>query len=959
LVSTNCTYSTDFTDASWENITKIEIQIICNDDTAETIQIYLQDCFLALPYNFGIFFPIPTYYPSITNNAIYVSQLFGNNSNNGLTRAAPVKTIEYALSIATGGTPYICLLDSQVYKPIALDGSYVGIKQTLSYETTIIADYLETPSISAKPGLIDENRVGARADYRTDFYNGSGITYIVKKDGTGPGGYTTITAAYNAASSGDCVEIQDNEIYDEYIAIGKGLTIQAAPGFMPVWSHAADDEILETNHIDIKINGIVFKGSNQVNTYGIQEADNGIFKDCTFMNFGTDTGNANIITYCGANNGQYLENCLFVDNGENVNHISFTSGIAGGTFPIFNCKGLTKGATANNIFIHAGKAVSDADLKIIAYGNEILSGLGNSQGYFIYVADTTSSAYITKVYNLLNDTNMYSLATGANGLKVETYDYLNYLHDNSFAGNNMLSRNILVCDTENNYFKNIVNGAEIAAGTQTVERNIFYNCSGIGFYNTYVGQTNYNIFANCATAYKKSNSYTTLINNLILVNNTVGIENHDGAITVYDSIIYNSPSSGTGITQGTNLNTVDPSFRNPTLDDFSWNGLSDIEADPTIFTDGWGAGAFINPSGAKLNFMFMQLTGYITLPTIATDNTNIGLTYCTVDGAQCGLNESVYNCTQQGVLFTQNGIGARLARISLADGSTIKNVIATGNGVGVLARSGATIGNITCFGNDYGIQGVDWGYFGQKNALEAYLTVSNSIFTQNVVKDYALNQDAINCLFYSSYYDVTPSTAQNNMLDPAYLFPAIKKLGYKVNSDAFGKSLVAGENIGARNLSIINAQIYGDEYDFYYVGTIDSNDNFYALENPQNIIYSLVPINNESTRMIDGTYNVTPTAYVREFDMQWAVPGTDSKISDAMKQAMELAFRTYWIIGFCFDSAYDNGVTSDTYVYYKVDKSKSMQMEGQSYLYNGLPYGQFTLHLIEIPDFVIQDYITC
>jgi hypothetical protein len=945
-------YFGGFTDDSWENITQIKFEIHCTAN-GETVDFYIQDAYVSLPYYRAD--TLNAYYPFIAyanlTNAIYVSQLFGSNANDGLTRAAPVETIEYALSLTSGSRYYVIILDSQVYKPIALDGTYVGIKQTLGQETTIMADYLETPSISAEPELLDDVRIGARATYRTVFYTGSGSTYIVKQDGTGTGGYTTIGAAYAVASDNDCIEIQDNEIYNEYLVISKEVTIQAGVGYVPTWQYTTSDEILKTNDSGIKILGIIFKGTYQTNTYGLEIYHNTVLKDCTFLNFGSTSGNTNIITDRDNVSGMRVENCLFVDNQEYVNHIVFPENECSGSKYIINCKALTRGSTVHNIFIKGGRAVSPKPLDVFIVGNQVLSESGSSPAYFIYFSDSVASSG-TFIRAFLNDTNERILSNNSATAVIEPDIVLNYFHDNSFVSGDAFMHIIgdYIPSIKGNYFKNLYSGGYCVSHTDLIFRNnIFYNCGNIaleteGYLNT---QHNYyNVFFNCNIAYKvhggafKYNIFSQNIYGLYAVFSS----------TLSDSIRCNSPNYGP-VTDSGNIIEDNPLFRNPAMNDFSWSGLSNIESDTSIFAAGWAQQAFINPAGAKLNFMFMELTGYITLPTVATDSANIGLTYCTLDNAQCGLNESVYNCTQQGVLYTGNGIAQRLARQTMSGGSNIKNVIAQNNGVGVLVRSGADIANITCYENDYGIQGVDYGYFAQRDSLKGFLTILNSIFSQNTCYDYAVNQDPTNCLFYSSYYGQV-STSQNNILDPDYLFPAIKRLGYKVNSDAYLKSTITGENIGARNLNIMNAQIWGDLYEFLYTGTVDEEEIFYALENPQGIQYQTVPINNESIRMVDGSYQVNPTAYAREWIMKWLTPGTDSKIGDALKQSLELAFRTYWIIGFDYDG-------SGQFTYYKVNKDAPISFEAQSYVFSGIPYGSTELHIIEMPDFDITDYVTC
>ena len=377
LNSTYFVYSGGFVDNDFTNITSIVI-IITNPTGAGVSVYYLQDLILALPKTNSELFSAtnPTiagsYYPAcvpggiIGGNAIFVSQLFGNDANTGThkifnTTDGPVKTIEQAIGRCLSyAYPYIVILDSATYKPVAVDGAYVGIQQSFTNNITIIADFLEMPVISAKPGLFDLNRVGARTGLRTAFYENTSASGTIRTVGAG-GTYSTIGAANTAASAGDCIQILDSAVYNELLTCNKNITIEAAPGQTPTWAYTLGVTTLAVGTYAVNVYGITFMGNGLISGQRVTVGTSGTINlvDCTFTNIGTSTGHADAIYLLPTGtNTQTITNCLFSNNGENFTAINNVSG-ASGRANIINCLGYM-GTSSANVFIHSGKANTNA-----------------------------------------------------------------------------------------------------------------------------------------------------------------------------------------------------------------------------------------------------------------------------------------------------------------------------------------------------------------------------------------------------------------------------------------------------------------------------------------------------------------------------------------------------------------------------------------------------------------------
>jgi hypothetical protein len=340
--------------------------------------------------------------------------------------------------------------------------------------------------------------------------------------------------------------------------------------------------------------------------------------------------------------------------------------------------------------------------------------------------------------------------------------------------------------------------------------------------------------------------------------------------------------------------------------------------------------------------------------------------------------------------MTGNGIAVRENNVNIISQSTNKNNIIDTNGTGIMLMSGSDIEHNTIINNNYGISNIFTGYYNQSSYMSQYVTLKNNIVARNAAWDYVGTIQSDYSIMPNRYYDSLPTTntayvntvgehdqsGQPEIDVPAYFnqnlydinsftyFPDTIFEGYMSNSPAWmtasdtwinGQGQTVGKNIGARDIPALTSALDFAEYDFNYVGTVDNKDEFYALENPRTIEYSVKPINNDSMRFITGEYENSPTAYTPEILLKWTTPGAESKILDTGRAAFEGAFQSIWVVALSFDFG-------TTYIYYKVDKDAAMTMSQQSFIFNDtgtVPYGNYQLHLIQQPaNFIITDFLT-
>ena len=246
------------------------------------------------------------------------------------------------------------------------------------------------------------------------------------------------------------------------------------------------------------------------------------------------------------------------------------------------------------------------------------------------------------------------------------------------------------------------------------------------------------------------------------------------------------------------------------------------------------------------------------------------------------------------------------------------------NDTAILARSGVTLNHITATNNTYGVTAPDIGLLSVKGAISGLFNILGCIFYKNSGYDYVLNFVPTGCIIGTSAYNIGQITAYTaTLLDPDYYFPAIKKLGYAENSPAYA----AAGNIGARNSNAyLSAALSSASYQSAYVGTVDTNDCFYALENPQMFPTAMSALNASGITFVTGDYQANPTAYPLEYDLKWTTPGEDSKILATFKQVILNIYQTSWFIALSFDMG-------ATWNYYYVIKDSAISMEQQKYLF--------------------------
>lgn len=1007
-------YQNGFTNADWKNITKIEF-VFSTD--ANIAVFYLQDLYTALPAyddnrcSVDIDNISDSYYPHINeSNSIFVSQLFGDDRNGGITKQigsanGPVETIEQAISLTTDARFNIVLLDSATYKPVALDGTSAGIRNTLSTTITILADYLETPIISAEPGLFDENRVGARVGLRTAFYENQGGSGNILTVGSGAA-YPTISAAVAAASSGDCIEIIDSATYDEanIIIASMPLTIQSAPGCLPTWTCSSQNTTFDDNAQIVYLQGIAFQGNGVSGERRVILGQYSTIHDCTFSNVGTSTGTATAVYY------ETLElvpkimlNCLFVDNGENFIALEFPSGL-GGVLYIKNTIGYL-GNTTNCYFIKDGKADNTFGLNIVGIGNKVLGKSNATLSYFYNFYDTSVATKNTSFFGLLNEFNTQIMIYGdGNGSNQKTVTYLcnNYIHDNnaltySFGFFTVLCpTSDLTFQVSNCFFYKITPNSDQYivstdnVGTQIIENNIFSSCTGYCIQNTGNSNVSANLFYNCGIAICFYAGGTITSESNIFINCTYSIYTTQSPCTVnaYNSFFENS-STSQGPNTTINIDTttcyiygttgiVGSNLIDPANNNFSWYYDSAIEILPASYGAFVLENIFISPAavGHPLYFELIDFEGFYNITFLSSRTSMVSATYCNINNSLVGVYNTAGQIDILNCFMTGNGIAVRENNSNIISNSLLINNIIDTNGTGVMFLSACDCEYNTIINNNYGLVNIFSGFYAQANYISKYLVIKNNIIAQNAAWDYIGKIQTDYCVIPRRYYDSLAITNADYTItvgvhdiigqpeiDIDTYFPNTIYEGYSTNSPTWQaasdtwtnlQSVVVNRNIGARNIPYLTSSLNYDQYDFNYTGTISAKEEFYALENPNVVEYHLQPINNESARTIDGQYFNNPTAYTNEMILNWTAPGDNAKILDVGRLAFEGAFKSNWVIGISKDS----GIT---FTYYRVQKDNDISMSTKNFSFNDTitsPYGNFTLHLIQMPDsWIITNFL--
>ena len=719
------TYSEEFVDDSWDHITKIELEVTGAD---EALELYIHNISVAFP-KYAADVTDAYYSLAMTDaNTFFVSQLFGSDDNAG-ARTTPVKSIEKAwalLSAAAADFKYICIMDSETYKPIALDYTYIGLKQIMTKDTYIYADYLETPKISAIPGVCNKDRVAARVDYRTFYEAGTYSSVGVL------GSYLTIGAAI--ADGKTLLEIIDSNVYNESVTAASELHIRAAEGCVPIWRNTVGDTVLDMADQVVTVSGIIFQGNSAATDKTIISSAAGKQKliDCTFKNIGASTGGAYGIyaTLAHADAILSIENSMFIDNGEKFTAINFVAGSYGKAV-IDNCIAYM-GYTTDNYFVKGAKAAG-TDLVVQCSRNKILGSKLDIKNYAAYFADTTAPAGTTYLYFMFNDTNSCIWINEWNTSKIGGRIEGNYFHDNVRA-TGVTSMHLIALWTktttmvvENNLFNNIklptissnyeTQGAAVAAITGSgisVRYNIFSNCL-TGMW-TYTGNNpNFNLFVKCTVGVVGGGR---IPEGCTFLDCTYGIYKETGtsAMVALNCLYYNSPAGGNDASYDTNTCVnADPKLIDIENLNFGWYPDSPIENNYNYF--GQYSSNFIKmpESDFTVYFGFLEFEGFKKTTNFTTSGGyagNISLSYCYIYNFMFGLNITTTGLIlATNTLIKSNAISCRYGGTNMQQVPTLVYSVLDENTTGILLKSGININYCTIINGSYGLYAKHTGYY--------------------------------------------------------------------------------------------------------------------------------------------------------------------------------------------------------------------------------------------------------
>lgn len=928
--STVFTYANGFADADWANVTDI---VISHSVDANPCDFYVHGLWIALPYEqpgYGGATITGAYYPSVQEgNTIYVSHIFGDDANTGATKIVPVKTIEAGLAAAvSGGKDYVCIIDSATYKPIDAANNCAGLSATLTANVTIIADYLETPTISTEAGLFDATRTGARDYYRTAFYENIGGTGAKLTVGTG-GTYATIALAYAAASAGDCIEIVDSAVYDETLDIAKDITIQAAPLCKPTWKYSGgNNTVTSTGDYAINIFGIIFEGNEApeveeriliINATATKKVK---ILDCTFVDISAPMtltqGGAVNITGTGIIENTRSENILSGSafKIDMINNIIFKNNVMNETTIVAGLKFIDFTASAGASFTYIGNYISTFyktnNSKVISI--EAL-GVANVYIYALFNIMETTGYYLldTNCYICFSANKVYGKTTFTGSATFNINSNL-FLNGNMFAetvapGSFTFEKN--VCDDD---FYAVI---DLKTTTKSLINNLFVNCNPISLLSVAIGTTPLlanNIFYNCTFA------------------PTTGM-----TISMTNPLYYNVTVGGAG-TVSWNAASQDPLLLNPENENYAWEVLSPIE-DVNNDAYGWREflPALIEFDGATYtgSFKFINFTGSANFNLIKSGTAIAALQYCTIAGFCQGVRAdgnkvNVHNCDISDI----DGFAIMNYATDTALISTIKNNIITDCYVGVFLRSGADLQYNTIIDNDYGVYGYFFGFYSIEQYAKDYITIMNNILFNNTISDYDYDKLSDYNIIGTRAFPL--SAGDNDITENPQLddnnYPATVYTGFKRNSPAYLGASDTGKHIGARNEQHIKAVLTYTAYTL--------------VDNPINFTQELEPINAQTTMSVTGEYEGIVDAFVAAFNLEW----TEDTITDAtQKLAIEAIKKTTWIVGLSFDA----GVT---YNYYKVELDGVLSTKQPVYVLQEVPYGSYSIRVREIPGFDITNY---
>ena len=974
--NTTFSYNNGFLDADWENVTKIEF--ICFVPGTTTVPFYFQNFWCALPpYNlnqdFAAHIVANSYYPDVNEtNSIFVSWLFGDDANTGQGREIPVKTIDDAItkSNAIAGRDYVVILDSETYKPIT-NYTDVGIKQTLTDDVILIADYLETPVLSIAPGSLNKNRIGSREYYRTHWYeNDGGVGTKIYVDSTGvyPASVLTITAAIAASAAGDCIEIvDDSAVYDEAgaIAIPHDLTFQAAPKIKPIWKCSAANTTASVANADtIRFYGIIFEGNNGAaaeQRIDINHADADIKTiDCTFKEIGGDANNGDAIE---TNALTVVENCLFIDNGNNFKSIEKDVNTTGLLYTINNLIYLKNLAT--NYFVTAGRA-SAAGLNTFMIYNEFYADNSATPACFIKYSDGAGTVNPTNFYVFLNIIHNGEI-------------YVDYA--NNQRGNEIFIKNNKICQYAifGMYFRDLPASASVlkvegnlfvpigtVALTRVIcisnvtgnftfsfDKNIIWGDDSNKFYHgLYINNMSTITFASCDNNifYKISHRAVDVLSNInATFNNNIYLFNGDGIICAgvitdnYGIYYGNTNDVGPNVVRNNN-SSENPEFIDADNINFGWYFDSVLET-----RNEWIGflGSLFYPTitaAETLGIKFIETEGYYGKSCFDTNDVEITLQYCNIKDFVLGINSVGEKINVLNSYFENNSIAARINNSTITEIIDCKNNIFYKNNTAIILKSGIDFDYNTVLESDYGLYGIFTGFYSLDEYISDYVIIQNSIIYESSVYDYYYTLPTNYCIIGSRYYDELASTdinykvtkGANDYAEKPWLtdnyFPATLYEGYLFNSIAYLNDSLGTGHIGARNENHIKAVFIFTAYTF--------NDNPYVIPMP------IRPIHQQSIYTILGEYKATVDVFIQAYIFDWT---DNALINAAMRAQLELIFQTPWIVGISFD----DGVS---YNYFKIITDSEFTIQQERYLKTELLFGQTGLEFVEIPGFDITDY---
>ncbi len=1015
LNSTSFVYAAGFTDTSWSNITQVQITFYAPLKTPTNGDIFLHGAWLALPQTNSYLTGAATnptitgdYYPDLSTNAAYMA-------HNASTTISQTLGAGIAATIA-GGKGNLVILDSYNYHPTSADMKTYGITQgnINIYAGYLEEPSISSKKTVINPNIVGAKTIGHT--YYNDAWKTTigGQRFTVGKSGAQYStiqsaiNATTNTLAY--------IDFIDSAVYSEILTVasGKKLVIQAVDGQSPtIQNTATGSNVGITINGMVIFSNINFNGAGEDSELFIG-ASGGIstFNNCTFKNVGSNNfynGNGRCFKTLTASSVSFYD-CLFSNMGYYINVIDMSAATSS-SLTMDNCIamlpgnntlgtiGLSTSQTATNfIFFNAG-----ASQTFLLTGNQILQDNANGYAYMVANGGVSASAPQTMgiFFNETNCRQSYGLLKSVPG-NDSIWICKNNMHDMGGSlswqltanGQNFVALFLAamsgVCHVTGNIFNNVAPGVNRAmcissgilsqSGLMYTNNNIFYNCNiAIDTVNVGANTWDNNVAVNCLEAFSIShNNSSVTINGWIFSNcknsvvdvGTVFGSFNNPFVYINNSIVFNSPLAnpvlnGQNNTNGTqefnvNVSLSDPGFINPFGLDFSWSHQSEIELmGITAWID--NNGVVNSKDGYASSFYFINLEGdtgecfynpqiFNGMNFYYTTLTGFGVAFVdnTITVANANQGTSFNFCH-----FTSNGIGARINRPT-GTLSNFTSCIFDDNDTAILARSGVILNHVTATNNTYGVTAPEIGLLSVKGAISGLFNILGCIFFKNSGFDYFLNFVPTGCIIGTSFYNIGLTTAfTSTLLDPDYYFPAIKKLGYAENSPAFNN--VSG-NIGARGSNAyLTPTLTSNTYASAYVGTIgtsDTTDLFYALENPQTFPVSQTAINPSGITFVTGDYASSPTAYAGDVVLKWGAPGEDAKISSAMQSAIIGMYQSGWFIAISNDMG-------ATWTYYRVIKDAAISMEQKKYLFDDTgtnPYGNFSLHLRLIPNFNILDY---